>query len=43
MKSEHKITNKHASLGVTVQFNQYKRKPTDIKNKKISSQRMILF
>lgn len=37
MKGEHKITNKHAALGVTVQFNQYKRKTTDIKNKKISS------
>lgn len=34
MKSGHKITNKHAVLGVTIQFNQYKRKPTDIKNKK---------
>ena len=37
MKSGHNITNKHAVLGVIIQFNQYKRKPTDIKNKKISS------
>ena len=34
MKSENKITNKHAALGGNVQFNQQKRKPTDIKRQK---------